>query len=44
MRIAMIAFALYPFDPRVRRAAEALAKSGHQVDVFARLPTTGQAK
>ncbi len=35
MRIAMIAFALYPFDPRVRRAAEALAKSGHQVDVFA---------
>ena len=35
MRIAMIAFALYPFDPRVRRAAEALTKSGHQVDVFA---------
>src|SRR5580704_12464967 len=35
VRIAMIAFALYPFDPRVRRAAEALTKSGHQVDVFA---------
>jgi glycosyltransferase involved in cell wall biosynthesis len=35
VRIAMIALALYPFDPRVRRAAEALAESGHQVDVFA---------
>jgi glycosyltransferase involved in cell wall biosynthesis len=35
VRIAMIAFTLYPFDPRVKRAAEALAASGHHVDVFA---------
>ena len=35
MRIAMIAYASYPFDTRVERAAEALAESGHQVDVFA---------
>ena len=35
MRIAMIAYALYPLDPRVARAAEALAESGHEVDVFA---------
>ena len=35
MRIAMIACTLYAFDPRVKRAAEALAESGHQVDVFA---------
>ena len=35
MRIVMIAYARYPFDPRVRRAAEALAESGHQVDIFA---------
>ena len=34
MRIAMIAFTLYSFDPRVKRAAEALTESGHQVDVF----------
>jgi len=35
VRIAMIAYTLYAFDPRVKRAAEALAESGHQVDVFA---------
>ena len=35
VRIAMIAYTLYSFDPRVKRAAEALAESGHQVDVFA---------
>ena len=35
VRIAMIAYALYPLDPRVARAAEALAESGHEVDVFA---------
>jgi len=35
VRIAMIASTLYSFDPRVKRAAEALAESGHQVDVFA---------
>src|SRR5947209_895438 len=31
----MITYSLYAFDPRVRRAAEALAESGHQIDVFA---------
>ena len=35
MRIAMIAYTLYAFDPRVKRAAEALAERDHQVDVFA---------
>lgn len=35
MRIAMIAYTWYAFDPRVRRAAEALAERGHQVDIFA---------
>jgi glycosyltransferase involved in cell wall biosynthesis len=35
MRIAMIAYTFYTFDPRVKRAAETLAESGHQVDVFA---------
>ena len=35
MRIAMIAYTLYAFDPRVKRAAEALAERGHEVDVFA---------
>jgi glycosyltransferase involved in cell wall biosynthesis len=35
VRIAMIASTLYIFDSRVKRAAEALAESGHQVDVFA---------
>ena len=35
VRIAMIASTLYQFDARVKRAAEALADSGHQVDVFA---------
>jgi glycosyltransferase involved in cell wall biosynthesis len=35
VRIAMIAYALYPSDPRVVRAAEALADRGHRVDLFA---------
>ena len=35
MRTAMIAYTLYAFDPRVKRAAEALAERGHEVDVFA---------
>ena len=35
MRIGMIAYTLYAVDPRVKRAAEALAEAGHQVDVFA---------
>jgi glycosyltransferase involved in cell wall biosynthesis len=34
MRIAMIAFTLYDFDARVKRAAEALTESGHQIDIF----------
>jgi glycosyltransferase involved in cell wall biosynthesis len=34
VRIAMIAYTLYAFDARVKRAAEALAESGNQVDVF----------
>ena len=34
LRIAMIAYTLYPFDARVKRAAEALTENGHQVDVF----------
>lgn len=34
VRIAMIAFTLYPFDPRVKRAVAALTESGHQVDFF----------
>jgi glycosyltransferase involved in cell wall biosynthesis len=35
VRIAMIAYSLYALDARVKRAAEALAERGHQVDVFA---------
>jgi glycosyltransferase involved in cell wall biosynthesis len=38
VRIAMIAYTVYTVDPRVRRAAEALAEAGHQVDVFAVSP------
>jgi glycosyltransferase involved in cell wall biosynthesis len=34
LRIAMIAYTLYPFDPRVKRSVEALTESGHQIDVF----------
>lgn len=35
MRIAMIAYTFYALDARVKRAAEALAETDHQVDVFA---------
>ncbi len=35
MRIAMIAYTPYELDARVKRAAEALAWRGHQVEVFA---------
>src|SRR6266571_5709843 len=31
----MVAYTLYAVDPRVKRAARALAEKGHQVDVFA---------
>jgi glycosyltransferase involved in cell wall biosynthesis len=34
VRIAMIAYTLYEVDGRVKRAAEALAEVGHQVDLF----------
>lgn len=34
LRVAMVVFARYPFDGRVRREAEALAKSGMDVDVI----------
>jgi glycosyltransferase involved in cell wall biosynthesis len=34
LRIAMIAYTLYPFDPRVKRAVGALTESGHHIDVF----------
>ncbi|HET9897516.1 MAG TPA: glycosyltransferase [Streptosporangiaceae bacterium] len=34
MRIAMVAYTLYACDPRVKRAACALAENGYQVDVF----------
>ncbi len=45
LRIAMIAFTLYSFDPRVKRAAESLTESGHRVEVFTlacdKLPANG---
>jgi glycosyltransferase involved in cell wall biosynthesis len=34
VRIAMIAYSLYAYDARVKRAAEALAERGRLVDVF----------
>jgi glycosyltransferase involved in cell wall biosynthesis len=33
-RVAMVAFSLYPSDPRVRRAAEALLKEGMTLDLI----------
>jgi glycosyltransferase involved in cell wall biosynthesis len=33
-RVAMVTFSLYPFDPRPRRAADALSKAGMIVDLF----------
>ena len=32
--VAMVVFSSYPFDPRVRREAEALAAKGISVDVI----------
>ena len=32
--ICMPVYSFYPFDPRVRRAAEALMENGHSVDVI----------
>ena len=34
MRIAMIGYTFYELDARVKRAADALAESGHHVDLF----------
>jgi glycosyltransferase involved in cell wall biosynthesis len=42
MRIAMVAHTPYWTDPRVQRAAEALAESGHRVDLFALDKTGGK--
>jgi len=33
-RVAIVVHATYPADPRVRRQAEALTRSGHQVDIL----------
>ena len=33
-RLAMVAHALYPGDPRLRRQADALARAGHEIDLF----------
>ncbi len=33
-RIAVVVFAYYPRDPRVRRETEALVEAGHRVDVI----------
>jgi glycosyltransferase involved in cell wall biosynthesis len=33
-RVAMVTFSLYPFDPRPRRAAQALHKEGMSIDLF----------
>jgi glycosyltransferase involved in cell wall biosynthesis len=33
-RIAMVAHAVFPGDPRLRRQADALVAAGHQVDLF----------
>ena len=34
MRVAMIGYTVYELDARVKRAADALVESGHQVDLF----------
>ena len=33
-KIAMVVFSYYPFDPRVRREAEALEEKGYPIDIF----------
>jgi glycosyltransferase involved in cell wall biosynthesis len=33
-RIAMVVFSSYPWDPRVRREAEALEEKGYYIDIF----------
>lgn len=41
-RVAMVAHAVYPGDPRLRRQADALTLAGHEVDLFC-LRATGEA-
>ena len=41
-RIAIVAHAVYPGDPRLRRQADALKSAGHEVDIFC-LRATGEA-
>jgi glycosyltransferase involved in cell wall biosynthesis len=33
-RLAIVAHAIYPGDPRIRRQTDALAAAGHQIDLF----------
>src|ERR1700758_1176865 len=33
-RVGMVVFSLYPYDPRPRRAAEALLKEGMEIDLI----------
>lgn len=33
-RVAMVAHAAYPGDPRLRRQADALTRAGHEIDLF----------
>ena len=35
MRVCHVVYSFYPFDPRVRKEAEALADAGYEVDVIA---------
>ena len=41
-RVAIVAHAVYPADPRIRRQAEALVRAGHEVDILC-LRGVGQA-
>jgi len=43
-RVGMVVFSYYPFDPRPRRAAEALAESGMSVDLICLREGRGDAK
>jgi glycosyltransferase involved in cell wall biosynthesis len=42
-RVAIVAHAVYPGDPRLRRQADALTLAGHEVDLFC-LRATGEAR
>lgn len=43
VRVCAIVYSTYPFDPRVRREARELVRSGHEVDVIA-LRDPGEAR